>query len=467
MQNNRQLFWGQGQFLAPQHLQQLDLHTQWLAANLWRHAFSRGWGLASLSIREEGLQAFSFEVVNCEVVARSGLVLQGGTGARSRNASIAPVKFQAEMDPGGGPLSVYLALPGLQEGQSNLLTAPETAAGRVPPRYAVSMQEVPDLFETSQLAVQVGFVEVNLPIIFDRSAGFAAAQQSAELIKIAEVVPASSGAGARLSTSYIPPCLHLDASPILANRIRGLRDLLTSKAQEYEGIKRQRQDPLRLLQMQTLNRYLPLVHQMVEIGSVHPEPLYGLLRQMVGEFSVFSERISGLGGVREDDVSVDELLPYDHEDLARCFETSLARLNDLIRGLDAGAEAGITLVRDGRHYKAFLPPSIFESEKGRYYLVFDSSVRGDQLWQRLQKTAKVSPLEDMPRLLASALFGLKLELVPIPPEDVPHRGGNKTFFQIDTKHPVWSRIREQQNIAVYCDLDPNETSIKLFFAPDR
>jgi len=99
--------------------------------------------------------------------------------------------------------------------------------------------------------------------------------------------------------------------------------------------------------------------------------------------------------------------------------------------------------------------------------VFDSSVRGDQLWQRLQKTAKVSPLEDMPRLLASALFGLKLELVPIPPEDVPHRGGNKTFFQIDTKHPVWSRIREQQNIAVYCDLDPNETSIKLFFAPDR
>jgi predicted component of type VI protein secretion system len=88
------------------------------------------------------------------------------------------------------------------------------------------------------------------------------------------------------------------------------------------------------------------------------------------------------------------------------------------------------------------------------------------LWQRLQKTAKVSPIEDMQRLLAAALFGLKMELVTIPPEDLPQRGGNKTFFQIDTKHPMWARIREQQNIAVYCDLNPNDTSMKLFFVPD-
>jgi predicted component of type VI protein secretion system len=129
-------------------------------------------------------------------------------------------------------------------------------------------------------------------------------------------------------------------------------------------------------------------------------------------------------------------------------------------------EAGIALVREGRFYKAFLPPALFETERARYYLMISSSLRGDLLWQRLEKTAKISPMEDMQRLLTAAVFGLKIDLIPIPPEDLPQRGGNNTFFQIDAKDPMWARIREKQNIAVYSDLDPNDTSMKLFFVPE-
>jgi len=470
MQNNRQLCWGQGQFLTPQHFQQQDLFNQWLETAHWRLSNPNGWGVVTLQIREHALEASTFEVSRCEVLTRDGLFLQGGADANNANTVIPARRFQGLMDAAGGPLSVYLGLPRYQNGHANLSSKEASSPpGSVPPRFGLVSQELGDLFDVETPSARLDFVEYNLPLFFDREEGFSTAEQAAELIKVAELVPVSSGVGARLSTSYIAPCVRIDSSSVLSTRLRGVRDLLTAKGKEYEAIKRQRQDPIRLQQMQTLARYIPLVHHLVEIGRIHPEPAYALLRQMVGEFSVFSEKVTALGAsmVGGEEEAGSELPGYDHERLFFCFDAAIGKLQELVRTLDAGTEAGIALVREGRYYRASLPPSVFETERARYYLMIDSPVRGELLWQRLQKTAKVSPMDDMQRLLASALFGLKMELVPIPPEDLPHRGGNKTFFQIDTKHPVWTRIRDQQNIAVYCDLDPNETSMKLFFVADN
>ena len=246
-----------------------------------------------------------------------------------------------------------------------------------------------------------------------------------------------------------------------------MRDLLSSKGQEFEGLKRQRQDPIRLQMMQTLNRYIPLLHHMLEVGHAHPEPMYAVLRQIVGELSVFSTQVSVLGRITAaSDEDITDLPIYDHERLASCFRLAASRIRELVHGLDVGTDAGITLVRDAGYYKASLPPAIFEGERNRYYLMVDCPIRGEPLWQRLRSIGKISPFQDMPRLRQSAVFGLKIEFVPIPPEDLPQRGGNKTFFQIDTKDQVWARIRDQQNIALYCDLDPNETTVKLFVARD-
>ena len=206
---------------------------------------------------------------------------------------------------------------------------------------------------------------------------------------------------------------------------------------------------------------------MLEVGRMHPEPMYALLRQMVGELSVFSTQVSALGRISTaPDEDTTDLPAYDHERLAVCFKLTVSRIREMVHSLDVGTDAGITLVRDAGYFKATLPPSVFEGEKNRYYLMVDSPVRGEPLWQRLRSIGKVSPIQDMPRLRQSAVFGLKIEFVPIPPEDLPQRGGNKTFFQIDTKDQVWARIKEQQNIALYCDLDSNETTVKLFVARD-
>jgi len=247
-----------------------------------------------------------------------------------------------------------------------------------------------------------------------------------------------------------------------------LRDMLTAKAQEFEVGKRRRPDPIQMQKMQTVARFVPALHRATEHRDAHPEPVYGMLRQMLAEFSVFSEDMTTLGrvaGAAESELQ--DLPPYDHERIQLCFEMVIGRLQILLRSLDSGGDTGIPLVRDGRFYRASLPPAVFEGERTRYYLMIDSPVRGDALWERLQRTGKLAPTEDMQRLLTQALFGLRIELTPIPPESLPQRGGNKTFFQIDTRHPVWARIRDQLNIALYCDLEPQETAIKLYVVRDE
>ena len=76
MENVRQVFWGHGNFLTPQHLQQQDMFNQSMMLFLTRTAQPHAWGVKRLAIRAEGLDATLFEVTSCEVVSRDGLVLR-------------------------------------------------------------------------------------------------------------------------------------------------------------------------------------------------------------------------------------------------------------------------------------------------------------------------------------------------------------------------------------------------------
>jgi len=68
----------------------------------------------------------------------------------------------------------------------------------------------------------------------------------------------------------------------------------------------------------------------------------------------------------------------------------------------------------------------------------------------------------MPRLLQAALFGLKIDLLPVPPEELPQKTPNTTYFLIDTRHQFWQFIKDRRNISIFSDLPADETVIKLF-----
>lgn len=476
MKNLRPPYWSHGQFIAPQHFQYQDLYHQSTQHFHWQVRQPNGWGVCRLDVRDEGLAAGVFEILRLEMIARTGEVLAGGTEHSGANARIDPRSFGPQLDPTLPGYGVYLALPQIFLDRPNVETGTAESKGATRARFALRPTSLGDLYNTEEQPLETDAVEYNLAVVFQWDPAFDEIKRVVDLVKIADLVPIRDQPGARLSPKYTPPCLTAGADPVLTGQLKAARDLIYGKAIEFAAIKRQRgvratatgvQDAIRLQMMQTLNRFVPVFQQHVETGTVHPEELYRLLRQAVGEFSTFSEDVGALGATRTGEMAGKDLPPYDHEDIWFCISQAMLRLRELIRVMTLGAEAGIRLVYDGRYYRADLPTEFFEGERTRYYLMIDSLVRGDELWARLQKTGKIISMEGMPRIQQSALFGLKIDPLPVAPEELPQRGANHSYFIVDPTHPVWRMIRDGQNIAMFCDLDPDETVIKIYVVRDE
>ena len=462
----RQVFWGQGSFLSPQHLQCQDAWHQAYSLGLHAQATPFHWGFQALQLREDALAGGVVEFDRFTLYTRDGDRLSGGVSDRYRrgNAEV-PSRNIAELQvPGKDPVSLYLVAQ-----RDRTLDVHARGNGRLPARHALRSDEVHDPYDPQSPPSEVEFVGYQLRVVASVDEGAEALLLNSEAYKFAEVVSTAPGRF-RQAQDYVPPVVALSASANLLRWTRALRDLMVSRGQDFAAAKRQRgiraastsaQEVMRMVMMQCFARHVCALQEHVRLGVVAPWPLYQQLRQVVAEFSTFSEDTDYFGAVRGDPAAT-ELPEYDHEDLRRCFRLGFERAEALIKALTVGAEVGITLAHDGQFHKAQLPASLFESDKTRFYLAFESDVGGQELFQRLSRTGKIAPVEEMPRLLQAALFGLKIDLLPAPPEELPQKSPNTTWFQVDTRHPFWQGIRNARSIAVYCDMPPDATVIKLF-----
>jgi type VI secretion system protein ImpJ len=463
MEPLRPIFWGQGMFLQPQHFQQQDCYHE---ARLRRYVHwlaPFAWGIKSLVIREAALQNFVCDIERCELVTWDGTLVcfQGDNGPS--NATLRPRSFEDVLDTGGRPLGVYLGLKRLQWEELNL-SEPEgdTPRGEGVRRFRLQEVEVPDLLAAEGQSRGVHYLLYELRLLFDSDA--AVHTHDYELIKIAELLRTTEGRGAILSKRYIPPCLSLFASPVLAGLLREMRDLLTAKGRDLTEYKQQRRvhtiemgsrDTVYLLMMQMVNRYIPLFHHHLEVEETHPCTMYALLRQMIGEFSTFSEAVSVLGG---------PLPAYRHDQLWECFDAAIRVAKELLSEFTKGAEYVVPLVFDGAYFAASLDKSFFDG-KNHYYLSIKVDVPPREVQRLLTDTGKVCSREEMEVLRQRALPGLDVRYLEAPPEELPRRT-HCNYFEIDRHGPRWRGIEQRQNIAIACQLPPDKTEMQLLVLYD-
>ena len=466
MSGERQVHWGQGTFLSPQHLQAQDTRQQAGRHALHLRLTPFPWGYEALRLREDALGSGIVDIERFVLVTRDGERLVGGSvqsdpgNTRVLQRNIAELKVA-----GNDPIPLWLvfnrerALQGLSTRESERLLA----------RHALATDSMADAYDPQAPAADVDFLLYQPNIITGLDENAEAIVRSSDSYKFAELLPAGPGKF-KLSHDYIPPTTAITASHNLSRWTRALRDLLVSRGQDFASTKRQRgiraastsaQEVMRVVMMQTFARYITLFQEHARLGSVGAYPMYQDLRRLVAEFSVFSEDIGYFGELANKPRET-ELPDYDHEDLRRCYRIGFDRAEALIKALTVGAEVGITLAYDGRFYRADLPANLFENDKTRFYLAFESEEKGAELFARLSRTGKIASIDEMPRLLSAALFGLKIDLLPVPPEELPQKSPNTTYFLVDTTHPFWQMIKNGRNIAVFSDLPADSTVIKLF-----
>lgn len=457
MDIQKPLYWHQGLFLQPQHFQLLDLFHQSLLSPFRQFMTPHFWGISKIEIHKAGLGNRSFSPLTGDLLFQDGsyTVFPG-------NALVEARSFDTAWVEGGKPLTVYLGLKKWNEAAENVtvLDKLENLTG-VTTRFVArpDPEEVRDLHSGGPKG-QVKRLFHVLKVFWETEV-----EQLGDYLLVPVGQLERSGEEVKLSDRFIPPSLTLSGSDPLMKIIKEIRDQIAARGRQLEEYKSQRgiqtaefgsRDMVYLLALRSLNRYIPALFHITETQQVHPWVVYGLLRQLIGELSSFSERVNVMGELG----SGERILPnYDHLDLWKCFSAAQNLVSQLLDEITAGPEYVIRMIYDGTYFAAELKPAIFEG-RNRFYLVFKTEEDPKFILQSLETVAKLCAREHLPILIARALPGVGLEHLPVPPQELPRRA-HSIYFAIDYHSDLWALVEKGRNIALYWDNAPEDLDVEL------
>jgi type VI secretion system protein ImpJ len=446
------LFWHQGLFLQPQHFQMLERSLQGALTPFSEYAAPSFWGIADLAISTTALSNRRFDLLRGIFLFPDGTYIE-----IPGNAVIMARSFNDEWV---GTRNVYLGLKGWNDyGENVTVLTPNDDISAVTTRYcaADNPEEINDLHAGGP-AGRVRRIAHVMKIIWESEIA-----QAGDYVTMPIAQLAKSGSDVRLSDDYIPPSLNI-SGPLL-KLLAEVRDQVTSRSFQLEEYKKKRgvhsaefgsRDMVYILALRTLARYAPLLHHFIETKNVHPWSVYGALRQLVGELSVFSERVNVLGEVGAGRCVVP---PYDHGKLQCCFSAVQEMISHLLDELTAGADYIIRLNHDGSYYSADLRPSIFEGCY-RFYLSFKTEESLEGVLQAVKTVVKVGSREGLQVIISRALPGITLERQTQIPKELPYRS-NTTYFSVSRNCELWESVEKNRNMALYWNSAPQDLEIEL------
>lgn len=457
MHGDKPIYWHQGLFLQPQHLQLQDMHSHFRSRPVREHAQPHFWGVASLEVLESSLENRRFELLSTE------LLFPGGTFATfPGNAVISPRSFDEAWVEGEKPFTIYLGLRKWnRDGRNATLVDSDDEAGQAATVYAVDRNatEVNDALDQGP-AAKVQQMRYVLKIFWENELE---KLDNYHLVPVAQLE--RSGDEVVLSRNFVPPCLSMDASPWLTRMLKEIRDEISARARQLEAYKSPKASQVFdfdigylvfLLALRTLNRYVPLLTQYSEAGRVHPWQVYLGLRQLIGEMTTFSEGISATGETGTGEVRIP---PYDHTDLGHCFTAAHDLVGKLLDGITVGPEHLINLTYFEPYFICEIPPHVFSGDNV-FWLIVRTSKDARDVTNAMDNLVKLGPSSTISTLLARSVPGIPLEYYSAPPPGLPRRS-HSYYYRIEHRSPQWDEVLKSQMLSLYWVDPPEDVSVEI------
>ncbi len=451
------IFWHQGLFLQPQHFQLCDLYTKSLFTPLYKYISPNLWGVVSLDILESSLLNHIFEIKSGEFLFNdmTHCIIDD-------NACVKPRSFENSWEDGGKTFKVYMGIKKWSDQSENVSIVPNFNNLNDESSRFVSLAEpedIPDMYQNGPEA-QIKRMSYHIKIFWETELD----QISDYLVfPIAELMKNKDEI--ILSKNFIHPCVSISSSKTLFGIIREIKDQILSRCHQLESVKRDKnihnsefgsRDMIFILVLRSLNRYVPLLTHYTETEYMHPWVVYGMLRQIVGELSSFSQEISANGELSDGSALLPE---YDHKKLYTCFDSIQKLITTLLEEITAGPDYIIPLNYDGTYFTAEMMPQVLDLHN-RFYIVVSSEGDKDFIIESFQNIAKLSSRESLPLLIAQSLPGVKFNHLSTPPQELPRKTG-AIYFQIDHNSKLWINVIEKNNIAIYWDTAPEDIKLEL------
>jgi type VI secretion system protein ImpJ len=429
MSRARNVVWSEGLFLTPHLFQQADRYREESLQFRLKALTPFFWGLSELELDRDGLPNGFFTLNRCSGIMPDGLPF------RIPDEDLAPQTRSVKelFPPSAETLDVYLAIPANHSGAVNFRVG--NGVGGRSLRYEMELLRVND--ETAEgNECEIPVAKKNLQVLFEGES-----LEDKIWIKMAQLGRTAAGT-IILDEAYIAPSITVSASATLKAILHRVLEMLAAKSTALSQQRRHisefgSSDIANFWLLHTVNSFVPILSHYYLASDRHPEQVYLVLSQLVGELSTFALQADPR-----------DVPPYEHEELFKTFDELEQKIRFLLETIIPAKYVIIPLektpelwyvghIRDDRLLK-----------NAQFYLAASAQVEPNRLIQGLPSQSKISSPDEVAAIIGRAVTGVVLAHEPIPPSAIPVKPGYK-YFHLHAQGRWWDTICKSRSLALY------------------
>ncbi|WP_027013770.1 type VI secretion system baseplate subunit TssK [Comamonas composti] len=426
--------WSEGLFLRPQLFQQQERYLEYYAHKRCLPLSSFFWGFSHLRIDPESLGLGKI------VLASVSGIFPDGTPFDVPGQTPPPPPLTLQHEHLGQ--TIYLALS-IRAPNSEETTFDAQATGSTA-RYVAYETELRDANSNGYGSKPVQLAQLRLRLIPKKEL-----TDSWMGLPVAKVAALRSDGAVELEPQFIAPVNVYGASEKLSEWISQIHGVTLLRAQNLAARlagstgDTQTAEVTDVLQLQTLNRYEPLLRHYQRVKDSSPELLYSLLLSLNGEMATFA---------KDQSRRPNEHPAYEHLDPYVSFKALVDDTRAMLHGLqDRNAQIIPLEIRPhGLRLGSLAPDEL--TYFSHLVLAVAAQMPADVLAQQFPAQSKVAPASALAEHVRLHLPGIPMSVLPVPPRQIPFNAGY-VYFQVESQGTLWELMRKTGGIGLHIGTD--------------
>jgi type VI secretion system protein ImpJ len=268
-------------------------------------------------------------------------------------------------------------------------------------------------------------------------------RQDYACIPVAHILECRADRMISLDDRFIPTVLN-------ARQAQNLATFMT----EVQGLLHQRGDALAaravasgrsgsaeiadFLMLQSVNRYEPLMTHWAQSPLVHPEDLYRLCLEIVGDLSTLTT----------DSRRPPKLPAYNHEDLRGTYEPLMAALRACFSVVLKQSAIQIPLEKKRFNISVGVVADRGLFEEAAFVLAARADVATETVRRDFPAQATLAAVDKIAKLVNEHIPGIPLQALSVAPRQIPFHAGF-TYFELDRNSPLFRELKSGGGIALH------------------
>lgn len=425
--SNNKVVWSEGLFLRPQHFQQHDRYIERLVEGRTAALRDNSWGLTEIQIERDLLA-----IGKLGLKRASGVYPDGTPFSMPDDEPLpSPIELTAQIRDKGVSLAIPIRKEGTRESDRR-----EVVDGVM--RYRARDVEVKDVAgdSSAQHSLEVAVLRSKLLLSDEPHEDYAT-------IPVTHIIECRADRMVVLDDRFIPTVLNARHASILSTFMTEAQGLLHQRGEALaaRAVASGRSGSAEIadfLMLQAINRYEPLVTHFAQSGLVHPEDLYRLCLEIVGDLSTLTTESR----------RPPKLPQYQHTNLRACYEPLMAAFRACFAVVLKQNAVQIPLEKKRFNISvgAVADRSLFED--AAFVLAARADVAAESIRRDFPAQVTLAAVEKIAKLVNEHIPGIPLQPLSVAPRQIPFHAGF-TYFELDRGSALFRELKTGGGIALH------------------